>query len=154
MEDMMVHAQSHTEQHATFQLDDIHCTECADAVEQALRAQPHITSVHLDWPNNVVHVGYHGEMISAEAIEQVIAGTGCACAPTDGALEQAGHVMPSEARRLQRLHHAVDVQPITMGTKHDRMQYELPATNARPSPHAAMDHTAHTAMDQHMPIGH
>jgi len=56
----MVHAHTQAEQHATFKLDDIYCTECADAVEQALRAQPHITSVHLDWPNNVVHVGYHG----------------------------------------------------------------------------------------------
>ena len=60
----MVHSKSHTEQHATFKLEDIHCIECAEAVEQALRAQPHITSVHLDWANNVVHVGYHPEMIS------------------------------------------------------------------------------------------
>src|SRR5262245_54916038 len=146
----MAHMIKHTEQHATFQLDDIHCTECADAVEQALRAQPHITSVHLDWPNNVVHVGYHPEMISPEAIERVIAGTGCACAPADAAHEHAAHVLPSEPWRLQRLHHAVDVRPITMGTKHDRMQYELPATGADPARraerHAAMDHSAHAAM--------
>ena len=38
-----------------------------------LRAQPHITSVHLDWAHNVVHVGYHPEMISPDTIEQVIA---------------------------------------------------------------------------------
>src|SRR5215216_2757054 len=112
----MVHSHSHTEQHAIFKLEDVYCIECAEAVEQALRAQPHITSVHLDWPNNVVHVGYHPEMISAEAIEQVIAGTGCSCAPADGtesvAHDHAGHVQPPEARRLQRLRHAVDVQPI------------------------------------------
>jgi P-type Cu2+ transporter len=168
----MVHSTSHAEQHATFNLEDIHCTECADAVEQALRAQPHITSVHLDWPNNVVHVGYHGEMISPEAIEQLIAGTGCACAPADGTEgivhDHAGHVQPPEVRRLQRLQHAVDVQPITMGTKHDRMQYELPATEARPSrhaerhaamnqsPHAAMDHGAHATIDHsaHSAMGH
>src|SRR5262245_43108604 len=166
----MAHMIKHTEQHATFQLDDIHCTECADAVEQALRAQSHITSVHLDWPNNVVHVGYHGEMISPEEIERVIAGTGCACAPADGA-ESVAHdhaslVQPPEVRRLQRLQHAVDVQPITMGTKHDRMQYELPATSADParraerhaaidqSAHAAMDHDAHAAMDHRTPMGH
>jgi len=170
MEDMMVHSKSHTEQQATFKLEDIHCIECAEAVEQALRAQPHITSVHLDWAGSVVHVGYHGEMISREAIEQVIAGTGCACAPADGtesmAHDHAGHVQPPEARRLQRLQHGVDVQPITMGTKHDRMQYELPATAARPSrraerhaamdhsAHAAMSHDAHAAMDHPMPMEH
>src|SRR5262249_27282217 len=170
MEDVMVHAQSHTEQHATFKLEDIYCLECAEAVEQALRAQPHITSVHLDWPNNVVHVGYHPEMISPEAIERVIAGTGCACEPAAGtegvAHDYAGQVRPPQARRLQRLQHGVDLLPITMATKNDRMQYELLATEAQPSlraePHAAMDHSTHTAMDHDahaamdhaMPMGH
>src|SRR6266542_2261112 len=157
----MAHTAGHTEQHATFTLDALHCPECADAVEQALRAQSHITSVHLDWPNNVVHVGYHPEMISPEAIEQVIAGTGCACGPADGAHEHAGNVLPSEGRRLQRLQHAVDVQPITMGTKHDRMQYELPATSADPAQRstkaaasAPADHSAHMGMNHSMPAGH
>src|SRR5215831_3936653 len=151
----MARTMKHTEQHATFQLEDIHCTECADTVEQALRAQPHITSVHLDWPNNVVHVSYYPEMISPEAIERVIAGTGCACAPAGGAESVAhdhgGQVQPPTPRRLHRLQHAVDVRSITMGTKHDRMQYELPATQTRPSRHAehhaAMDHSAHAAID-------
>lgn len=158
----MAHPTSHAEHHGTFKLDDIYCTECAEAVEQALRSQPHVTSVHLDWANNAVHVGYHAGMISAEEIERVIASTGCACAPADGAHDHAGHVQPSEARRLQRLQHAVDVQPITMGTKHDRMQYEQPATDADPSRWAtraaptapAMDHRAHTDMDHPMPKEH
>jgi len=170
VEEVMVYSKSHAEQHAIFKLEDIYCIECAEAVEQALHAQPHITSIHLDWANSVLHVGYHPEMISREAIEQVIAGTGCACTPVDGtesvAHEHAGHVQPPEARRLRRLQHGVDVQPITMGTKHDRMQYELPATEARPSRraarHAAMDHSTHAAMDQDahaatdhaMPMGH
>ncbi|MEP7189208.1 MAG: heavy metal-associated domain-containing protein, partial [Roseiflexaceae bacterium] len=130
----MAHTMADAEQLAAFQLDDMHCPECADAVERALRAQQHITSVHLDWLKNVVHVGYHPAMISPDAIEQVIASTGCACAPAqagDGAAhDHAEHTQPAQARRLQRLQHAVDVQPITMGTKHDRMQYELPATGA------------------------
>src|SRR5262249_41829290 len=55
----------------------------------------------------------------------------------------------------------VDVQPITMGTKHDRMQYELPAvdrrvghTPAQPkgqSVHTTIDHSAHAAMGHTMP---
>src|SRR6266496_5334786 len=100
MEDVMAHSKSHTEQHATFKLEDIHCIECAEAVERALGAQPHITSVHLDWANNVVHVGYHPEMISPEEIQQVIAGTGCACAPAgagDGVThDHAAHTQPGQ----------------------------------------------------------
>src|SRR5262245_39838588 len=168
----MVHSHSHTEQHATFKLEDIYCIECAEAVEQALRTQPHITSVHLDWANNLVHVGYHPEMIGPKEIEQVIASTGCACAPADSANrtpDPPTHVYPAEGRRLKRLQHAVDVQPITMGTKHDRLQYEMPATQARAAPHTtrstppappehhdhtAMGHSEHTGMDHAMPMGH
>ena len=143
---------SHAEQHATFRLNDIHCLECADAVVQALRVQPHISDVHLDWAHNRVRVTYHSGMIAPEAIEQVIASAGCSCAPADGAGDVAHTlVQPAPARRLAHLRHGVDVQPITMGTKHDRMQYELPATEARPSHSAthghATGHAAHATVD-------
>jgi Cu2+-exporting ATPase len=157
----MAHTTGHSEQHATFTLDALYCPECADAVERALRAQRHVTSVHLDWAHNLVHVTYHAGMITLQEIEHIIADTGCACAPADGAPEHARHVLPSERRRLQRLQHAVDVQPITMSTKHDRMQYELPATSADPAqrstkaaPHAPTDHSAHMGMNHAMPAGH
>jgi len=163
----MAQPTSHAEQQATFNLDDIYCLECADAVVQALRAQAHISDVQLDWAHDRVHVTYHAGMITPEVIEQVIAGTGCSCAPADGAPD-AGHAsaQPAPARRLERLRHGVDVQPITMGTKHDRMQYELPATAARPShatppghaadhaAHAAMGHGEHGGMDQALPAAH
>ena len=157
----MTHPTSHAEQQATFNLDDIYCLECADAVVQALRAQAHISDVHLDWAHNRVHVTYHAGMITPAALEQVIASAGCSCAPADGA-RHAEHApaQPAPARRLERLRHGVDVQPITMGTKHDRMQYELPATAARPShttpPGHVADHTAHPAMGhaEHAEMAH
>jgi P-type Cu2+ transporter len=157
----MVQPTSHAEQQAAFNLDDIYCLECADAVVQALRAQPHISDVHFDWAHNRVHVTYHAGMITPAAIEQVIASAGCSGAPADGAPD-AGHApaQPAPARRLERLRHGVDVQPITMGTKHDRMQYELPATAAHPShatpPGHAADHAAHAAMGhaQHAEMAH
>jgi Cu2+-exporting ATPase len=161
---------SNREQQASFSLEAVYCIECADAVEQALRAQPHIADVRVDWGANIVHVRYHPEMIGPDAIEQMIAGTGCACAPADDTEskrhDRAGHVMPSPGRRLKRLAHGVDVQPITMGTKHDRMQYELPAVDshvghtttpaasAQPidhRAHAATGHEMHTAMGHAMP---
>lgn len=145
-----------------FSLTGLHCTGCADAVEQALKANPHITRVHLDWPNDVVHVGYHAGMIDEAAIRAVIEATGCPCEQADHtghADADTGHAsggMSAQAR-LKNLRHGVDVQPITMGTKQDRMQYELPATGAhaqhapdaaaaQPGGHAGMDHSAHGGM--------
>ena len=149
-----MHPTSHAEQHAAFTLNDIHCLECAQAVEQQLRATPHITSVHLDWASNTVHVGYHAGMISADEIERVIASTGCACAPAGSAHDHTGHAQPTQVRRLQRLQHGLDVQPITMGTKHDRMQYELPATAAGPARHtmhAQPEHAGHASLHHPTP---
>jgi copper chaperone CopZ len=150
----------HALQHATFTLEQLHCTGCADAVERALRANPHLASVHLDWPNNRVQVSYHDGMIDEATIAELIAATGCDCTAEDGAQHHehghAAHAMPEPQRRLQHLKHGVDVQPITLGTKQDRMQYELPATGADParrkqaaaaSDHTGMDHGSHGAID-------
>ncbi len=49
-------------QQATFQLQDVHCLDCARAVERTLRAMPGVTLVHLDWAHNVVHVSYQAGM--------------------------------------------------------------------------------------------
>ncbi|HEU5103330.1 MAG TPA: heavy metal translocating P-type ATPase [Roseiflexaceae bacterium] len=154
----MTHSTSHAAEHAAFELKDIYCLECADDVARALRAQPHISAVHLDWAHNRVHVTYHAGMTTPAEIQQVIASAGCSCAPADGARD-AGHMQahPAPARRLERLRHGVDVQPITMNTKHDRMQYELAATEVHASHSAspaqvaeyaagaAMDHSGHAA---------
>jgi Cu2+-exporting ATPase len=40
---------------------------------------------------------------------------------------------------MQHLGHGVDAQPISMGTKHDRMQYEMPATHADHGDHMGHD---------------
>jgi P-type Cu2+ transporter len=167
----MTDAGTHPLAQATFALDDLHCPECADAVERALRANPHITGVHLDWRANQVHVSFHRGLIAEHEIAQIIASTGCDCAPAENnhAAHDHAHHMPPAQRKLERLAHGVAVQPITMGTKHDRMQYELPATGVhthQPAPehgvatplvqdHAAMDHGTmdHDTMD-HAAMGH
>ncbi|NTU78820.1 MAG: heavy metal translocating P-type ATPase [Chloroflexales bacterium] len=149
--------------HAAFSLSGLHCTGCADAVERTLKANPHITSVHIDWPASVAHVGYHAGMIAEEEIRALIETTGCPC---EGE-EHVGHGATAQAR-LENLRHGVDVQPITMGTRHDRMQYELPATGAhahhathaaaaRSGQHTGMEHSAHGGeMDhsQHAEMNH
>ncbi len=135
---------------ASFQLDAVHCPGCADAVEQALRAQPGITRVQLDWAANTVQVRYDAGQLTSAAIEGLIAATGCPCTPADPAPAATAittAALPDPAQQLQHLAHAVAVQPITMGTKYDRMQYEMPAhaghkaTPAQPATRSV--HTAH-----------
>ena len=147
-------------------LDALHCPGCAAAVEQALRAQPGITQVQLDWPTNTVQVRYQAEQITPATIAGIIAATGCPCTPVDPSLPTpTSPAISDPAQQLQHLAHAVAVQPITMGTKYDRMQYEMPAhaghnaapaqpaAQSAPAAHASdfplatlpqMDHSAHT----------
>jgi Cu2+-exporting ATPase len=122
---------------ATLTLGGVYCLGCAGAVERALREQPHVTEVRVDWKNDVVHVGFDPARMSPEAIEEVIAQTGCDCAPVGVEEERPKTAAPPE-RRMRHLGHGVDAQPISMGTKHDRMQYEMPATPADHGDH--MDH--------------
>src|SRR5215216_7272270 len=83
------HAQHVPVQRGTFKLRGVHELRCAGAVERALREQPHVTEVRLDWKNDVVHVGYDPARIDPEDIEQVITQTGCDCSPTE--VEQHDH---------------------------------------------------------------
>src|SRR5215203_6248497 len=96
--------------YGTFELRGVHCLGCAGAIERALREQPHVTDVRLDWKNDVVHVGYDPANIDPEGIEDVIAQTGCDCAPV-GAEEERHEVVAPPERRMQRLGHGVDAQP-------------------------------------------
>jgi P-type Cu2+ transporter len=123
----------------TFALRGVYCLGCAGAVERALSEQQYITEVQLDWKNDVVHVGYDPARIGPEDIEQVITQTGCDCKPTE--IEGVHHheAMAPPERRMQHVGHGVDTHPISMGTKHDRMQYELPATHADHGDHADHD---------------
>jgi P-type Cu2+ transporter len=122
----------------SFELRGVYCLCCAGAVERALREQPHVTEVRLDWKNDAVHVGYDPANIDPEGIEDVITQTGCDCTPVGAEEERREAVAPPE-RRMQHLGHGVDAQPIAMGTKHDRMQYEMPATHADHGDHADHD---------------
>ena len=123
-----------------FKLGGVHCLGCAIAIEEALRAQPSVTDIRLDWKADVVRVGYDPTKIGREDIERVIADTGCECEPV-GARGELPKRLPPQKRRWQHLGHGVvDAQPVTMGTKHDRVQYEIPATQVDHDAHADMVH--------------
>src|SRR5690349_9354648 len=134
------------EREVTLHLSDVHCPGCAGAIERVLRTQPAITRVHFDWANDVVHVGYQAGIITPAAIEQLITTTGCSCAPAG---QGAAAAQPPAQQKLQHLAHGVAMQPITMGTKYDRMQYELPATAAHEHPQPPVPATTDSAHTGH-----
>src|SRR5262249_50025034 len=115
MEEIMASTTGHTDQHATFTLDVLHCPECADAVEQALDLAgdplPVATTGRREWAHNQVRVGSQAVLVTPKEIGKVMANTGGACERPDEAQEHAGHGEPSERQRLQGLQDAVDDQP-------------------------------------------
>ncbi|MDQ4083668.1 MAG: heavy metal translocating P-type ATPase [Actinomycetota bacterium] len=139
------HPQASSVEHSAFKLRGVHCLGCATAIEEALRAQPNVVDVRLDWKANTVRVDYDPANIGPEDIERVIAATGCKCEPVE-AKDELPEQLPPPERRLRHLGHGVDTQPVTMGTKHDRMQYEMPATHAEHDAHAG----AHAEMGHDM----
>jgi Cu2+-exporting ATPase len=102
---------------------DLACLGCAEAVERALRANPHVTDVHVDYPAKTVHVTYHAGMLESGALARLISDSahGCRCTPDDQAAVGGG---------LEALAHHADMAAVTMGTTADRMQYEFPVTAA------------------------
>ena len=134
------HTEVSSVEHSTFKLGGVHCLGCAAAVKEALWAQPNVVDVRLDWKNDIVHVGYDPAKIGREDIERVITVTGCDCAPVEARGEHPEHLaVPPPSRRMAHIGHGVDTQPINMGTKHDRMQYEIPATQAEHGDHMGHD---------------
>lgn len=120
------------------QVSNLSCACCAEELEKALRGQPHIVSARVDFRGNTVDVAYHTGMIDEAGIQALINKSDrCTCGPGRPANETA------------HMHHQAQMAPITMGTKQDRMQYEMPSTGAHrdhemaheeASSHAGMDH--------------
>ncbi len=127
-----------TDEAVRIPVSDLYCACCADELEAALKANPHILDAKVDYAANEVEVRYHGEALDEPAIRELIAATSrCTCGPR------------GSRRDTTHLHHRAQMAPITMGTKHDRMQYELAASSAhgshdaqhkKASSHAGMDH--------------
>jgi Cu2+-exporting ATPase len=121
-------------------VSDLYCPCCADELEAALRAHPDVVDAKVDYGADEVVVRYLEGKLDASGIPALINGTGrCTCGPV-GAPGDATH-----------LHHRAQMAAITMGTKQDRMQYELPASGARASHDAGHKEAArHHGMDHDM----
>jgi Cu2+-exporting ATPase len=118
----------------------MHCVCCGEHLVAMLRSNPHIERARVDFLNDVVEVTYHPSMISPDEIEALIGKSGRCTAG-----------MSALGADMTRLHHRVQMAPVTMGTKHDRMQYELSSTSAE-AEHEHQHHEAqsHAGMDHDM----
>ena len=104
----------------TIQLDDLYCLCCADELEAALRANPHVTAARVDFAARRATVEHHPGMLDEAGVRALIDESGrCRC-EGDAA----------DARAMCRLNHRAQVAELTVGGPHDRMQYEMPSTSA------------------------
>jgi Cu2+-exporting ATPase len=119
-------------------LSDLFCACCADEIPPALKASPHVIEAKLDWQGDAIEVTYHAGMISREEIEELIRATSCCSVPPAG-----------QPASMMHAAHSAQMAAVTMGTKHDRMQYEMPSSGAHAAHgqaheqakgHAGMDH--------------
>ena len=128
------------EARARVPVSNLYCPCCADELEHALKADPNIVDARVNYAADQVEVRYHAEKIDEAAIQALIAAAGrCTCGPED----------PRSV--TTHMHHQAQMAPITQGTKHDRMQYELPASAARASHDAShKEASSHHGMDHDM----
>ena len=126
----------HTER---FPVTDLYCVCCAESLEAALRASPHIERARVDFQNDAVEVAYHPSMISPQEIETLISQSGRCCP------------VSTPSTDMTHLHHRAQMAEVTAGSKQDRMQYEMPSTSAhKEHEHAHHEAKGHAGMDHDM----
>src|SRR5919106_1502903 len=126
---------------ASFRVEDVQCTRCADDVLDAVRALQGVRSASLDYQRGELRVDYNSQLTDQEAVREAVRERGY---PTDGEL-----VGTSTGQLAHTAQHA----PITCGTKCDRMQYELPHTGAdeqHHDPSEEAEHQGHGGMSHDM----
>ena len=125
---------------AQLKVVDLRCTCCAEAVTDAMCSLPGVTAAEVDYETGRLTLELDRERASEEAVRDAIRAVGYDTAGDDG------------RRSTGQLAHDTDMTPITCGTKHDRMQYEMPHTSAthvhrEPGEHP---HGGHGGMDHDM----
>jgi Cu2+-exporting ATPase len=121
---------------------DLRCAACAEHIEADLHAAPGVSEASVDYSRDLAKVVYDPQQIDEKRIRELIAERGYRCA-------MAGDGAVADRRGADQLGHDAQLAPICCGTKHDRMQYELPHTAAEreheevepgADEHAGMDH--------------
>src|SRR5205085_83861 len=105
----------------TLPLKDLSCLCCAEELQKTTRSLPQVVAAKVDFAAAKLTVKYHAGMISEDAIRAAINASGrCTC---------AGDEMPP-TRQMAHLNHRAQMAPVTMATRADRMQYEMPSMPA------------------------
>jgi P-type Cu2+ transporter len=108
------------------------CRECRDQVEGQLRANPHVSSVHLDAEHRVAHVQVHEGMVTVEELSELAA---AAC----GERNQVALPKPEVSSHAHA--HTAHTMPPTR---------ETAAADHAAMDHAAVGHGAHDMSDPKM----
>jgi cation transport ATPase len=97
-------------------VSNLYCVCCADELERVLRANPYVVNTRVDYLAEQVEVSFDPGMLDEAEIQHLInESRRCSCGPA------------TTKDETTHLHHRAQMASINMGTKHDRMQYELPA---------------------------
>src|SRR5262249_2695257 len=98
---------------------ELRCPCCTEEVLGAVRDLPGMSEARLDFPSGGLHVELDPAVGSGERIR--------------AAVSAAGYRVEGEVRAAStgELAHDAALSPISCGTKHDRMQYEMPHTGAQ-----------------------
>ena len=122
-------------------LSNLDCVCCAEELEASIRALPHVTNARVDFLNERLDVEFHAGMTSPEEVRRAVNQSArCTCEDGLGATGQAAVIHAK---------HMAQMAPVIMGTKHDRMQYEMPSMPAR------ADHEAdHAEARSHAGVDH
>jgi Cu2+-exporting ATPase len=107
---------------------ELRCPCCTERVLGAVRGLPGVGEARLDFPSGCLHV----ELDPAVGSEQSVR----------AAVSAAGYRVEGEVRAAStgELAHDAELAPITCGTKHDRMQYEMPHTRAQEAHREPAEH--------------
>jgi copper chaperone CopZ len=98
---------------------ELRCPCCAEVVLGAVRDLPGVGGARLDFSSGRLHVELDPGVGSEASIRAAVSAAG---------YRVAGEV---HAPSTGELAHDADLAPITCGTRHDRMQYEMPHTRAQ-----------------------
>ncbi len=133
----------------TLKLTNLECVSCAEELEKDLKRNPHVARVNVNYQAEEVTVEYNRGTLNETEVRRLVEESGrCNC---DEDEEGASHHQVPQPS-MANLHHRVEMAPVTMGTKVDRMQYEMSATSAHA--HHEASHQEAKGQDGHAGMDH
>ena len=124
-------ADAMSEDRATVTVEDLRCPRCVQDVLGAVRALDGVRSADLDYQRGELDVVLDPSLLDEERVRDAVRRRGYRCEGDAGGTTTG------------QLAHTEQHAPITCGTKHDRMQYELSHTRADEEHHDPAHEASH-----------